>query len=355
MRLFRFVGWYYFKYFLIVLLALELFFVGIDSLKYADKMPDSANMIILFFTYDILFALNYTLPISLLLAMVLFYITFIKSNQYTALLSIGFSKRQILSPIFLISLFFTAVYVGLNATPFVYMEEKTQNLIYKDNSLSVSEHLLVKYNDDYVYFDKINPLLQKAQNIKVFRLKDKTLESYAEAKEAFFEDKYWILHDTTIYEMPLSFELGANALNTTRLKTFKTLKNFRPKVLDTIYQNKPAVSITDALLSLHALVRQNADTKKVRSFLYVFAILPFFVPFLSVLIAYFSPSLARYENLALLGLKFIIITLVVWGLFFALGKFSISGILIPEIGVLSPFFIFLALSLWYFKKLNKRL
>nr|WP_187847261.1 hypothetical protein [Helicobacter pylori] len=29
---------------------------------------------------------------------------------------------------------------------------------------------------------------------------------------------------------------------------------------------------------------------------------------------------------------------VVWGLFFALGKFSISGILIPEIGVLSPFF-----------------
>ncbi|MGL2845642.1 LptF/LptG family permease, partial [Helicobacter pylori] len=97
------------------------------------------------------------------------------------------------------------------------------------------------------------------------------------------------------------------------------------------------------------------DTKKVRSFLYVFAILPFFVPFLSVLIAYFSPSLARYENLALLGLKFIIITLVVWGLFFALGKFSISGTLIPEIGVLSPFFIFLSLSLWYFKKLNKRL
>ncbi|GAA6999550.1 hypothetical protein ID0109_18160 [Helicobacter pylori] len=79
------------------------------------------------------------------------------------------------------------------------------------------------------------------------------------------------------------------------------------------------------------------------------------MPFLSVLIAYFSPSLARYENLALLGLKFIIITLVVWGLFFALGKFSISGILIPEIGVLSPFFIFLTFSLWYFKKLNKRL
>ncbi|MCQ2649992.1 permease, partial [Helicobacter pylori] len=56
-----------------------------------------------------------------------------------------------------------------------------------------------------------------------------------------------------------------------------------------------------------------------------------------------------------LGLKFIIITLVVWGLFFALGKFSISGILIPEIGVLAPFFVFLSLSLWYFKKLNKRL
>ncbi len=128
MRLFRFVGWYYFKYFLIVLLALELFFVGIDSLKYADKMPDSANMIILFFTYDILFALNYTLPISLLLAMVLFYIAFIKSNQYTALLSIGFSKCQILSPIFLISLFFTAIYVGLNATLLLCIWKKKRKI-----------------------------------------------------------------------------------------------------------------------------------------------------------------------------------------------------------------------------------
>ncbi|AFI05901.1 LptF/LptG family permease [Helicobacter cetorum] len=355
MRLFRFVGWYYFKYFLIVLLALELFFVSIDSLKYADKMPDSANMIILFFTYDILFALNYTLPISLLLAMVLFYISFIKSNQYTALLSIGFSKRQILNPVLIISFFFTSIYVGLNATSFVYMEEKTQNLIYKENFSATSEHLLVKYNNDYVYFGKINPLLQKAENIKVFRLKDKVLESYAEAKEAFFEGKYWILHDTTIYSMPSHFELGTNALKTTYLKTFKTLKNFRPKVLDTIYQNKPAVSIADAISSLHALMRQNADTKKARAFLYVFGILPFFVPFLGVLIAYFSPSLARYENLALLGLKFIIITLVIWGLFFALGKFSVSGMFYPEIGVLLPFFLFLGLSCYYLKKLNTRL
>lgn len=80
MCLFRFVGWYYFKYFLIVFLVLELFFVGIDSLKYVDKMFDFVNMIILFFIYDILFVFNYILFIFLFLVMVLFYIVFIKFN-----------------------------------------------------------------------------------------------------------------------------------------------------------------------------------------------------------------------------------------------------------------------------------
>lgn len=50
--LIRFVGFYYLKYFLIIFLGLEGFFLAIDTLKYIEELPDSANLLILFLFYD---------------------------------------------------------------------------------------------------------------------------------------------------------------------------------------------------------------------------------------------------------------------------------------------------------------
>ncbi|WP_104749391.1 LptF/LptG family permease [Helicobacter cynogastricus] len=355
MRLWFFVGSYYLKYCLIILTALELFFIGIDSLQYADRFPDAANLLLLFFIYDGLYALNYTLPISLLLGLVLFYIAFIRSNQYGALLAIGYSIRQILNPMLTINLFFIIVFVGLNATPFVYMQEKAMAIIYKDNGGNISENLLVKYNNDYVYFGKINPLLQSAQNIKIFTLKHDELNAVAQADHAAFENKYWTLHNATIATLPTPLSLGHQGLHLESVPLLKTLRGFHPKVLDTIYQNKPAVSITDAFRSLHVLYRQHGDTKKIRGFLYVAILTPFFVPLTAILIARYTPNLARYENLALLSLKFIILALILWGLFFALGKFSIAGLFYPEFGIVIPFAILCGVTLHHYRKLDTRL
>ncbi|MFC3847295.1 LptF/LptG family permease [Helicobacter baculiformis] len=355
MRLWFFVGSYYLKYCLIILSALELFFIGIDSLQYADKFPDAANLILLFFIYDGLYALNYTLPISLLLGLVLFYIAFIRSNQYSALLAIGYSIKQILKPMLGINLFFIILFIALNATPFVYMQEKAEAIIYKDNSSNISENLLVKYNDDYVYFGKINPLLQSAQNIKIFTLKNNELSAVAQASHATFERKYWVLHNATTATLPTPLSLGKQGLRLENNALLKTLRGFHPKVLDTIYQNKPAVSITDALRSLRVLYRQHGDTNKVRGFLYVAILMPFFVPLTAILIARYTPNLARYENLALLSLKFIILSLLLWGLFFALGKFSIAGLFYPELGVALPFALLCVIALRHYHKLDMRL
>ena len=60
--IFRFVGVYYLKYFFIIFLGLEGFFLAIDMLKYVDELPDSANLLILFLFYNGIFALTYTLP-----------------------------------------------------------------------------------------------------------------------------------------------------------------------------------------------------------------------------------------------------------------------------------------------------
>lgn len=354
MMVFRFVGYYYLKYVLIIFCALEMFFISIDSLKYVDKFPDSANLVILFFVYDGLYALNYTLPISLLLGLVIFYISMIKSNQYTALLAIGFSKKAVLKPILIISLLFSLAYIGLNATPFVYAQEKAEAIIYQGNFSNTTEDLLVKYGQDYVYFGKIYPILQKAQNIKVFQLKNNLLSSFTQADTAYFENGYWVLQNASIATLPQNFSLGSKGLEIQHLQELKILKGFRPKVLDTIYQNKPSVSIVDAIQSILILKNQNAGSEKVRAMLYSFIFIPFFVPLTAMIIAYYTPSLARYGNLALLSFEFIVISLVIWGLFFALGKLSISGLFLPEIGILMPLIILGFAAFWHFGKINNR-
>lgn len=352
--LFRFVGYYYFKYVLIIFCALEMFFVSVDSLKYIDKFPDSANLVILFFVYDALYALNYTFPISLLLGAVIFYASMIRSNQYTALLAIGFSKRATFKPILIISLFASFLYVFLNATPFVYAQEKAEAIIYQGNFSNTAEDLLVKYGQDYVYFGKIYPLTQTAQNIKVFQLEDQILSSFTQASTAHFEDGYWVLQNASISTLPKKLLPGEKGLDITHEKKLKILKGFRPKVLDTIYQNKPSVSIIDAIQSLLILRDQNAGSEKIRAMLYSFVLIPFFVPLTIMIIAYYTPNFARYGNLALLSFGSIVISLVIWGLFFVFGKLSVSGLFLPEIGILVPITILALVGFWHFGRLNQR-
>ncbi|PAF51574.1 LptF/LptG family permease [Helicobacter sp. 13S00477-4] len=355
MMIFRFVAYYYLKYVLIVFCGLEMFFISIDSLKYVDKFPDSANLVILFFVYDALYAFNYTLPISFLLGLVIFYISMIKSNQYTALLAIGFSKKNIFKPILIISLFFSLVMIGLNATPFVYAQEKAEAIIYQGKFSNTTEDLLVKYGQDYVYFGKIFPILQKAQNIKVFQLKNHLLVSFTQADTAFFQNGYWVLQNANVSTLPEVFVLGKKGLDIKHLEELKILKGFRPKILDTIYQNKPSVSIIDAVQSLMILKNQHAGSEKIRAMIYSFVLVPFFVPFTAMIIVYYTPSLARYGNLALLSFEFIVISLVVWGLFFALGKLSISGLFLPEIGILLPLIVLVGVAFWHFNRINRRI
>ncbi|MCE3036933.1 LptF/LptG family permease [Helicobacter sp. faydin-H20] len=354
--MFFYLGRRYVRFILIIFCALEMFFISIDSLKYIDQFPNSANLIVLFFAYDFLYALNYTLPIAILLSTVMFYLNLVKSNQYTAFLALGYTKRQILSPIFCIAFLLNLFYVGLNATPFVYAQERAEAIILQENFSNITEDLLVKYENNYVYFEKLYPLIKKAENIKVFQLDEEgQVQAFAHSKEARFIDDYWVLSHASVSQVPKDIVLGKNGLSVANVDQLKILKGFRPKILDTIYQNKPSVSIIDAIQSLMILQNQDVNSEKIRAILYTFILIPFFVPLTTIIIAYYAPILARYSNLALLGFIFIVISLVMWGLFFAFGKLSMSGLLPPELMLLVPFGILFTLSIFYYKKINLKI
>lgn len=352
--LFLFVGRYYLRYFIVIFIALGLFFVSIDSLKYADSFADSANLLILFFVYDFMYAMNFTLPISLLLAMTICYLSLIKSNQYTALLALGYSKKALLHPILWISLFFSFVYVGLNATPFAYAQEKVEKFFDKDGAPTTD--LFVKYNQSYVYFGTIN-FVRQAHMIRVFELgKDKKeLENFTQAKEAFFDHNVWVLKDAIRQDLPKVWELGNLGTKGVHFASLPILKNFSPKVLDSFSQTKPSISIVDAINSLKILHAQNISDSKIRAVLYALIFVPLFVPFVAIILAYYTPSLARYGNLYLLGFGFIIFSLIVWGMFFSLSQFAITDVILPEIGVIIPLAMLILVAIQCYIRLNKRI
>lgn len=353
MKAFLFIGKNYMKYFFIIFLALEMFFLGADTIKYADKMPDSANLIILFFFYDALYAFNYTLPLSLVLGSILFYINFLKSSQLSALLALGYSRRKILSPLLILSSLLTLGYIGLNATPFVYAQEKAEVIVNKNALQNAQEDIFVKYNQDYVYFQKVFPLLNRAENIKVFELKNGELTTFIQANKATFQEDYWVLENAEVIKIDNArFNFDEEVLEHKKIKQLKILKNFRPKVLDTFSKDKPTVSIIDAILSAKILISQKIDFEKVRAILYSFIIVPLFVPLTIIIISSYIPSLARYGNLALLTFGLVIFSLMVWGAFFSISKLSISGIMQPELGILIPFALLLCFSALSYTRLN---
>lgn len=352
---FWFIAVRFLKFVLIILLGLEFFFVSVDSLQYIDVLSSSANTAFLFLAFNAMYALNYVLPLSLILGLIVFYISLIRSNQYVALLSIGYSKKQIFFPPFLLINGIICCYIGLNATDFAYAQERVDSIARRDSG-TISRDLFVRYNNDYVFFQKVYPLLQKAENIKIYhttKQNSRELTSITQANEGYFDNNEWNLINPRVSTLPQSYALGQEGMQTKEYENIKILKGFRPKILDTFYNNKPIISLTDAIYSLKILLQEQADTKRTRGVLYTLGIVPFFISMLAVIIAYYAPPLARYGNLATLGIGLSVLSLIIWGLFFSLGKLNANAIFLPEVSMLLPLGILLIISIWCYNRLNK--
>lgn len=339
------------KLFFVILISLLLFFLTIDSLQYSHLMPNSKNLVILFFLYNGMYALNYVLPISLLLSVIVFYTGFVRNNQYIVFLALGYSKKKILAPILTIILIFTFIFVGLNSTSFVYAQDNALNIINGNNN-SNSENIFIKYNSDYILIKKIYPLLKKAQEIEIYSTKNKDskkiLTRIIKANEGYFIDDEWVLKNAEITILPQKD--NENKIFKEEVNDLKILKGFKPRVLDTIYQNKPSVSITDALISFQILWREDSNTARVRSLLYNLILIPFFVPLMTLVVVFFFPINLRYGNLTSRAIALSLVSMIFWGIFFSLGKLSANNIFIPEIGLLFPMMTFFIVTLFFYKK-----
>jgi len=339
--------------FIIVLISLELFFVGIDFLQNFKSIPASANLQLLYVLYNSFFTLTLALPLSIVFGWVITLAIFIRNNEFVAFNALGATRKEIFIPIVNISIFLLTLLIFLQATPLAYSYEQKRKIVNNEYFISSKSDIFLKYNDYYIYFEKLLPLEKRAENIHIFKVDNNDIIETIIGEKAYFQNDRWYVVNVKIVNKPKDINIDSSRLEVRYEKFLHTLDGFKPKILDSVYENKSDISILDAISALILLKEQKINTQKIRSVLYNQIVIPFFViPLLLLIYAYASLN-SRFFNLGKFTSFSIFGTLIVWGFFFMLYKFTNGGILIPEISILLPMFLWIVISIYFYnRKIN---
>ncbi|WP_024954985.1 LptF/LptG family permease [Sulfurospirillum arcachonense] len=337
MKLFqKYIIFNYLKNFFIIFLSLEFFYVGVDTLSNYNDFPDSANLQLLYIVFKTLDAMNYAIPLSIVFAMIVTKFAMIKSNELVTLYAVGITKKAIVQPLFLSSLALALIYISLNFTSFSYAYEYSRNLLKYSTISTASNELFLKNNNEYIYFKKLDPIKKYGSDIKIFTIKNNDLSQIISAKKGYFNKDNWVLIDVVIKNKPEVGRIDGKGFTQEVYDKYKTLKDFRPKIIENIHKGKYNMSIIDTIDALVFFSSQNLNLDRIKTLLYSHVLFPLFAPFLVVILFYKLPISNRFFNLAFLSFVFIFITLSTWGILFILTKLSSTSVIFPELGVILP-------------------
>jgi lipopolysaccharide export system permease protein len=339
--------------FIIVLLSLEVFFVGIDILQNFKSLPQSANLQLLYVLYMSFFTLTLTLPLSIVFGWIVTLVVFIRNNEFVAFNALGATNKRIFLPVVNISVLLLIVLIFLQMTPLAYSSDQKSKILNNEYFTSTKNDIFLKYNDYYVYFKKLLPLEKRAENIHIFKVSGKDVIETIIGEKAYFQNNRWYVVNVKIIDKPKDLNIDDSKLEIRYEKFLHTLDGFKPKILDNVYENNSEFSIFDAVSAVVLLKEQGINTDKIRSILYNQIVIPFFViPLILLIFAYASLN-SRFFNVGKFTSISIFGTLIIWGIFFMLFKFTKGGIVIPEVSILLPMLIWVIISMYlYNKKIN---
>ncbi|MEA3553433.1 MAG: LptF/LptG family permease [Campylobacterota bacterium] len=338
------------KYFFIILLSLELFFIGIDFLQNLSKLPASANLQLLYLLYNSFFTLTITLPLSLVFAWIVTLTVFIKNNELVSFYALGIPQKKIITPIVNISLFITIVLIVLQATPLAYSYEQKQKILNNEYFINEQSNIFLKYNEYFVYFKKLYPLEKKATGIHIFKIENNDLVESIVGKKAYYQNNKWYVIDTKITKKPSVIDWDESKLEISYEKFLYTLEGFEPKIINNVYKANVQFSILDAVKTILLLDEQSFNTNKIRAILYAQILIPFFVIPLLVIIFIFSGVSSRFFNIAKFISIAVFFTLCIWGIIFLLQKLALGSIVLAEIAIILPLSLLFIITNYLYKK-----
>ncbi len=351
MLAFKYISYHYIKYFFIIMLALVIFLVGFDYMENAEKLSKSANLVLIYLVYKSFFAIDMLLPLALIFAMISTKIYLIRSNALVSFYSLGYSRVDVLRPFVVVSSIIIVIFILLHSlSSFSRADEFSNNIRKNAEYLSPTRNLFFTYKDKYVYFSKMLPLQERAEDIRVFSIKNNSLKEVIVAKSATYIDEYWSIKEADIISKPDDMTLDSLGIKVTHENDLKLLHGFRPKMLDQVYEGKVNFTIKDAIDALVLLKDQNINTSSIKGALYKIFIYPLFVPCLVVIIFFFVPISVRFLNVSLFSFGAILATLLIWGILFMLIELSNNKTIPSEVGVVAPVVILFLIALRQWRK-----
>jgi len=345
----KFLSKLFIKNFIILFLALELFFTGIDLMQNFKNLPPSANLQIIYVSNIFLNFINYTLPLSLIFSMLTTIFQLIQSNELVSLYALGASKRDVITPIFLLSLLMTLMYIFLNTSTFVKANEFADSIKKNGKIANDTKHLFLKSHNNYVYMERLNPLKKEGTNIKIFQTKNTDVTAILEAKKAHFQEGHWELQDILKITKP-NINTPHAKLTYENIKSMQALEGFKPQIIDNLFKGKSKLTIQDSFSAISLLHEQNLKTDKIRANLYIMIAFPLFAPIAILALFYPLPAQRRSSNIAILSTLYIFGVLMLWGVLFTMAKISSNGAILPEFGIVVPLFLLFILSLYLIYK-----
>ena len=340
----------YLKYFLLILFSLELFFIGIDLLQNYSKLPQSANLQLLYVIYNTFFTLTITLPLSLVFAWIITLTILIKDNELISLHALSISPKSILKPIILISIIITFILMALQATPLAYSNEQKNKILKNTYFVNEKSNIFLKYNNYFVYFKKLYPLEKKATDIHIFKIENNTLIETIIAKKAYYQNNKWYVIDAKVTNIPSKIDWSKSKIEVLNEKFLYTLEKFEPKIINNVYKSKVQFSIIDAVRTILLLDNQNFNTNKIKAILYSQVIMPFFVLPLIVLIFIFINPSSRFFNAAKFVSLTIFLSLSTWGIIFLLQKLAFGSVLLAEVAIILPLIILFLITYYLYNR-----
>ncbi len=336
----------YLRYFLIILIALGSFMVGFDLMENAADLPSSANLVLIYIMYKSFYAIDMMLPISLVFAMIAALVELVRSNALAAYYAIGYSKMRILAPFIGVGIVMIGVHISLHATNFARANEFADNLRETSQFIRPTSNLFFTHEGNYIYFGNLYPLTRKAENIRIFTFRDGRLKEVISAPEAVYEEEYWNIHNAHIIRPPETLDMQGGGVVSEDRENIRALRDFKPKILDQVYEGKANFTIGDGLDALALLEDQNVDVAKITTAIYRIFVTPWFALVLMVLFFSYAPVSARFLNLSLFSFGAILATLIVWGILFMLGELANNKTLSPQSGVIAPVAFLFVVMLW---------
>ncbi len=348
----KYIILHYLKNFFIIFISLEFFYVGIDVLSNYKDFPNSANLQLLYVVFKTLDAINYSVPLSIVFAMIVTKFAMIKSNELVTLYAIGITKRDVVKPLFFSALSLTLVYISLNFTSFAYAYEYSRNLLKYSTVATASNSLFLKNDNQYIFFKKLDPIKKQATDIKIFNIIEHDLTQIVSAKSAYFDGKNWVLHDVTIIKKPKVTSIDSEGIKEIYQDRYIALKDFRPKIIENVHKGEYNMSILDTIDAIMFFSSQDVNLDRIKTLLYSQLFFPLFAPLLVLILFYRLPISSRFFNAAFLSFTFIFTTLSIWGILFILTKLSSTSVIYPEIGVILPISLIAIYALGQYYKEN---